>query len=322
MKIQQNMSLAEVMYYHIGGKAKLVLEAMTVSDVAQAVKELQHRRITDFSILGMGANVVLPDQDLPAVLWIHNGEEQIRLIEEDKIEVFAGEILDEVVKFAFAQNLAGLGWAGGLPSSIGGAVRGNAGCFGAEIKDIISSVDCIDRTDPEAKIQSFTNSECQFGYRESLFKHNQNLIIAAATLQLHNASIAELKKDEEAYQNNIAYRQTHHPIEYPSCGSIFKNIVKSEDVARVSAAWPEVKELSDKKWHGKIAMAYVIGKLGFSGYQIGDAQVSEKHNNYISNLGQAKANEVKKIIQLIKQKFIVTFGFEPELEVELIKLSH
>ena len=83
--------------------------------------------------------------------------------------------------------------------------------------------------------------------------------------------------------------------------------------------WPDMREMVEKKWYGKVSMAYVIGRLGFSGFKIGNAQVSTKHNNYISNLGEAKASDVKKIIDTISDKFTATFGFSPELELEVVK---
>ena len=107
-------------------------------------------------------------------------------------------------------------------------------------------------------------------------------------------------------------------MNFPSCGSVFKNIVGKEKVEKVIAVWPDIKEKVNTKWYGKVSMAYVIGRLGFSGFRIGNAQLSEKHNNYISNLGNAKADDVKKIISVISEQFNTTFGFLPELEVEII----
>ena len=108
-------------------------------------------------------------------------------------------------------------------------------------------------------------------------------------------------------------------MEYPSCGSVFKNIVKREEVDKILSVWPDVRELSEGKWHNKISMGYVINRLGFKGKQVGGAQVSTKHTNYIVNVNQAKADDVKRLIYEIQGKFEETFGFTPEPEVMLVE---
>jgi len=318
MTMHHDISLADIGYYRIGGKAKLVLEAKNVNDVIEALNYIQDNSLLNYIVLGFGANIVLPDHDTDAVLWIHNGEEQMKLLDSNKVWAFAGETLDSVIKFSFANMLTGLGWAGGLPSSVGGAVRGNAGCFGSEMRDVVFSVQVIDALDLELHVKEVQKYDCHFAYRESGFKYNPNFIIVGATVQLNAATSDELAKDEATYHKNIAYRQAQHPMDYPSCGSVFKNIVQKDEVQKITTVWPDMQELSQQKWHNKISMAYVIGRLGFAGHRVGDAQVSEKHNNYISNVGHAKAEDVKNIVAEISHKFEQTFGFAPEAEVQII----
>jgi UDP-N-acetylmuramate dehydrogenase len=118
--------------------------------------------------------------------------------------------------------------------------------------------------------------------------------------------------------NNINYRKEHHPIEYPTCGSVFKNITDANQIQKILAIWPDIKESMDTKWHGKISMGYVVKRLGFSKYRVGNMQVSEKHANFIVNLGNAKASDVLTIIKEIQNKVQETFGFIPEVEVEIV----
>src|SRR6185437_10950620 len=120
---------------------------------------------------------------------------------------------------------------------------GNAGCFGSETKDYVVSVDVIDLKDPLLKIQTYSKEDCEFGYRDSIFKHNENLVIVSTVLQLESASMEQLEKDEAIYHKNIAYRDSHHPMDYPSCGSIFKNIVEKDKIEKMLSVWPDMKDM-------------------------------------------------------------------------------
>ncbi len=320
MQTLRNMPLSDIAYYHIGGRAESLIEVTKKEDLLKTLQHVLQEKMKPVYILGLGANLLIPDTGLSgAVILLQSGKEDFKVTKNAQITAFAGGTFDSLIKFSFSQHLVGLGWAGGLPSSVGGAVRGNVGAFGHEIKDDILSVDVIDMTDPSLKIQTFSNADCQFAYRDSFFKHNKNLIIVSAIFQFVSATSEQLQQDESIYQKNITYRNTHHPMDYPSCGSVFKNIVVEEKIEKVLHVWPDIRDLVHEKWYGKVSMAYVIGRLGFNGLKIGNAQVSEKHNNYISNLGNARASDVKEIILKIKEKFVQTFGFEPELEVEVVK---
>ena len=102
----------------------------------------------------------------------------------------------------------------------------------------------------------------------------------------------EIEEARQKYYSHIEYRKTHHPMEYPNCGSVFKNIFNKNQIEKVFSVFPETKELSENKWYGKVSIGYLIKKLGFSGFKIGQAQVSEKHNNFIINLGNEKFLDV------------------------------
>jgi UDP-N-acetylmuramate dehydrogenase len=127
-----------------------------------------------------------------------------------------------------------------------------------------------------------------------------------------------LSKAKEEYSSHIDYRKKNHPMEYPSCGSVFKNITKKEEVEKMLDTWEDMSELVRNKWYDKASMGYVIRRLGFAGFRVGGAKVSEKHANYIVNIDNAKFNDVYGIIEKIKEKFSKTFDFSPELEVEVV----
>jgi len=145
------------------------------------------------------------------------------------------------------------------------------------------------------------------------------MIITAAQFQLTHANREEVIKARHIYMRNKEYRKMHHPLEYPNCGSVFKNIKKPNEVAKIVDVWPEIRSLVKEKWHGKVSMGFVINRLGFSGYTIGNAKVSEKHANFINNIGGATAKDVLTIIKRIQEMTEETFAIIPEVEVEIVK---
>ena len=122
----------------------------------------------------------------------------------------------------------------------------------------------------------------------------------------------------EKYYENITYRQDKHPLDYPNCGSVFKNVSKKEEVERILESWTDIQSLVNDKWHGKVSMGYVIDRLGLKGLREGNAQISEKHQNFIVNLGGATASDVKKLITEVEEDMQESFGITPEIEIEIV----
>lgn len=316
MKIQTDFSLADILWYKIGGTAKYVLEISTKEDVFQACQFLKEKNIEKVFILGFGSNLLFSKEYFDGAVLHFVPSRAIKRVSEDTIEAFAGETLDSVIQFGFQNNLIGLEWAGGLPGSVGAAVRGNVGAFGGEIKDTIVKASVLDIA--KGKEREISNKELHFSYRTSLIKEQKNLLVVSAVFKLKKASDEEVAKARAIYEGKIAYRKEHHPLEYPNCGSVFKNIHQKEQVQKILTVFPDVQKQITEKWHGKVSMAYLIERLGLSGLQVGQAQVSKKHANFIINLGGARAQDVLEIIAKIKEKFKETFDFTPEVEVEMI----
>lgn len=316
MQIHENISLSDIAYYRIGGTASYVLEISSNKDILEALSFLKEKNIANVQVLGLASNIILPETHFEgAVLWMHGSGTTFQRITDNTVSVFAGETMDYLINATLGVGLIGLEWAGGLPSTVGGAVRGNAGAFGSESKDTVLEVEAIDLLSPEQGSRIFTNTEAHFAYRHSYFKDYSSLLITSVTFQLTQSDDESLEKAKEVYQKNIAYRLEHHPMEYPSCGSVFKNIVEQGNVQKILSVWPDVRSLSQEKWHNKISMGYVINRLGFSGKQVGGAQVSSKHTNYIVNIDHAKAQDVITLMKQISDAFFQTFGFHPEPEV-------
>jgi UDP-N-acetylmuramate dehydrogenase len=288
----------------------------------EAVKFIKEKNIEKIFVVGMGTNLIFTDEYYDgAVIQLAKNvtKEHIQITEEGLVEAFAGVELDDLIKFSFDNNLAGLEWAGGLPGTVGGAVRGNAGAYGGEIKDSLIAAEVLDYSGDSPVIRTLSNNELQFSYRNSFIKQNKKLIVVSAKFNLKKADEHGMEKAREIYNKNIQNRKDKHPLEYPNTGSVFINPREIEQVEKILSVYPDLAENVEKKWYGKVAVASLIDRWGMKGYRVGNAQISEKHALFIVNLGMAKAVEVLKIISDVKKKFVDKFGFELEVEVEIVK---
>lgn len=321
MQIYQDVLLSTILWYQIGGTAKVVLDVASKEDLYEALNYIKDNKITNVFVLGMGSNMLFPDEGFDGAIirfLMQEDGQGVRRLEDNIFEAFAGEFLDSVIHAQFESHLTGLEWAGGLPGTVGAAVRGNVGAFGGEIKDVFIKANCIrlfENGDFEELV--LTKDEMGFSYRSSKVK-KEKLIVVFAQFKLNEATAEEALVSQETYYANIRYRQEHHPLDYANCGSVFKNISNPSEVEKVVSAWPEISSLVKDKWHGKVSMGYMIDKLGLKGFRIGNAQISEKHQNFIVNLGGAKAADVKEIIATVEKKMQENFGFTPEIEIEIV----
>jgi len=320
MQIYNSVPLSTILWYQIGGIADTVIDIFSKEDLYEALKYIEEKKISKVFFLGLGSNLLFPDEGFDGVILrfqIQQDGEGIRKINNNIVEAFAGETLDSVIQFSFDNALLGLEWAGGLPGTVGAAVRGNVGAFGGEIKDVFYKAHCI-KLFAHGGFEELilTRDEMEFEYRNSRVK-KEKLIVVSVQFELEQASAQQLLDARELYYANIVYRQEKHPLDYPNCGSVFKNI-SGLDVGRVIHEWPDIKELVDDKWHGKVSMGYVIDRLGLRGFRVGKAMISDKHQNFIVNLGGAKSNDVKEIITTIEDKVQEEFGFTPEVEIEIV----
>ncbi|MGI5834967.1 MAG: UDP-N-acetylmuramate dehydrogenase [Chloroflexota bacterium] len=315
--------LSTILYYRIGGTARFLLEAHSRDDVLEALDYLSANNIQRLIVVGLGSNLLFPDGLYDgAVLRITGGDApQIGRVGDGLIESFAGETLDEVIKYGFDRGLAGLEWAGGLPGTVGAAVRGNVGAFGGEVKEFVRSADILEIGDSGVTFRTLTNDDLSFSYRSSLVKRNRRMVVTSATFALSRADAEEIAKARETYRSSIEYREKNHPMEFPTCGSVFKNIDKKDEVEKVLAVWPDAREMVETRWHGKLSMGYAITRLGLKGCRIGGAQISTKHSNFIVNLGDAGYSDVRGLIEKVQESFHQTFGFTPEAEVEIVDLN-
>jgi len=306
-EVKENVLLKNYTTFKIGGRAKYFFVAKSKEDVIKAVLVAKKMRLP-FFILGGGSNVLISDRGFKGlVVKIESG---MWNVEGSKIYAGAGVLLNQLVHLALKNNLMGLEWAVGIPGTVGGAIYGNAGAFGKSIGDSVKKVEVLDTKDLRFKIYDL--KKCKFGYRNSIFKEKKNLIILSAIIQLKKGNKKEIEKKIKEY---LEYRKKTQPLNFPSAGSVFKNYELRIKKYELIKKFPELKNFIKK---GQIPAGWLIEKCGLKGKKIGKAKISEKHGNFILNLGVAKAKDVKKLINLIKKKVKEKFGITLEEEVAIL----
>ncbi len=224
------------------------------------------------------------------------------------VQASGGVPFKHVVEFCVSRGYEGLEWAGGLPGTFGGAIRGNAGCFGAETKDAIREVEALDNT---FNVRKLSNKQCQFSYRSSIFKV-KNWVALSASVTLKKGDKMKLR---EIANSHINYRKEKHPLEYPNAGSVFKNI----DVKKIPAKFhAEFRDRIKQDPFPIVPAAWFIIGASLAGKKAGQAQISKKHSNYIVNLGGAKARDVITLIGMVKKKVKKAYNINLEVEVQLV----
>ena len=334
--IKENVPLAPHTTFKIGGPARFFVEVddlVRLSNVLDWARDHQQKVF----VLGGGSNLLFMDEGFDGlVIKLKNNDLKTEIKEGDGITIRcgAGVKLAKLVSESFKNHAKGLEWAIGIPGTVGGAVRGNAGAFGGEMKDVVSQVKTInirscqifkkDFANPSVSpnelkqdieyacrnmTQTFNNKECEFSYRNSIFKENTCLIIWEVELKLKDDKQNEAKKIAEEY---LKKRQKKQPniTKYPSAGSVFKNPKVSPEVIAKFEHDQETKARD-----GKVPAGWLIARAGLLGKRIGDAMVSKEHGNFIINMGKAKADEVLLLISIIKTLVRNKYGVHLQEEI-------
>lgn len=306
MVMQENVSLAPFTTFKIGGPAKYYSEASSPAELTEAFEFAEAKKLPIY-VLGGGSNVLFSDQGFPGVV--------VRVIDGgikvsgQKIMVGGGENLLNVVKAAAAASLQGIEKLAGIPGSFGGAVRGNAGAFGTEIGDVIDSVKTLDRK--TGLVKEYSHSECQFHYRNSIFKKNPNLVVLSAEMKLQLGDREEL---EHVIQETMAKREAKHPQDAKCAGSFFMNpIVHDKNLLEEFK-----KDTGTPSKDGKLPAGWLIDHVGLRGKKIGGAMISEKHPNYLLNTGSATALDVITLASLVKTRVRDELGIKIQEEVQFV----
>lgn len=315
INVKENIELKNYTTFRIGGPARFFVEVKSEEELIEAV-QYARTNLLDFFILGGGSNVLVSDQGFSGIvirckLTTYNlpASPAGRQLTTNSIEASAGVPLALVVNLAAENNLTGFEWAAGIPGTVGGAVRGNAGAFGGKTSDVIKSVSYFN-TDSFQKMK-IPVGECAFGYRMSIFKKNPGMVILSALFSLKKGDKEQIKKKMAEI---ISMRVGNQPKDVASAGSFFMNPVVTDDKLRKEFEKDTGKILKDEK----IPAGWLIDQAGLRGKKIGGAMVSEVHTNYIVNTGNAKATDIIMLVSLIKQQVRDKFKVGLKEEVQYL----
>lgn len=279
-----NKPLNNHTYTRLGGNADYFVTPTTYDQV-KSVVNLANETDTPFMLLGNGSNLIIKDGGIRGIV-MYLGELSEVKIEDTKVIAQSGALIADVSKCALESELAGLEFACGIPGSIGGALFMNAGAYGGEIKDVLEKAMIITR---DGELQTIYAHDLDLAYRTSNIPTN-GYIVLEATFALEKGDVAEIK----AIMDDLTFkRESKQPLEYPTCGSVFKR-----------------------------PTGYYAGKLiqdsDLQGVEIGGAQISLKHAGFIINKNQATANEYIALIEHAQKVVLEKQGVVLEREVRII----
>lgn len=307
MQIRESVPLAAYSNYKIGGPARHFCEPQSAEEAAEAAVWAKRKRVPVF-ILGGGTNILFGEQGFEGLVI----RPDIKGLDSEGTIVSAGASVEmrDLLDFAAKRGLSGLEWAGGLPGTLGGAIRGNAGCFGGETKDRILEVTSLDISGAKPKLAARQRSECVFGYRNSIFKMRDGKeIILEAKFALEPGDGMAIR---EAVEEKIRYRRERHPMDYPNIGSMFKNVPLESVPAKRRAEFAHVVKTDP---FPVVPTAYLIAQTGLHGISCGGAMISPKHPNFIVNILNAEPAQVRALLALVKKEVKKKFSIALEEEV-------
>ncbi|MBR0354520.1 MAG: UDP-N-acetylmuramate dehydrogenase [Oscillospiraceae bacterium] len=288
MTLLENEPMSAHSSFHIGGPARALAVPSDVTGFTRLCAILREHGTAPF-LLGNGSNILFPDEGLPDLLLVSTEKlQKIFLLPDGGIYAEAGVSLARLAAFACEQGLTGLEFASGIPGTVGGGLRMNAGAYGGEMKDVVDSV--VYYYLPWQELFEIKNENCRFGYRSSIFQQSAGMAILSAVFRPQPGDKAAISARMRELNEK---RREKQPLDLPSAGSAFKR--------------PE----------GHFAAA-LIDQAGLKGYTVGGAQVSEKHAGFVVNRGGATSKDVYELMMHVRNT--VYEQFQVELTPEIIIL--
>ncbi len=288
---KENILFNELMSKHttfkVGGPAECYIKIDNIKDLRNILKFAKDNNI-NINILGNGSNVLVSDKGIKGIV-LNIKFNKIEMMNYDRkiyANIGAGVKVSILGHLLLKNEITGFEELSGIPGTIGGAIKMNAGAHGKEFKDIVNTVTCMDYN---GNIKQFENKDMNFGYRRSMLKDKKYIVLEVG-MQFEKGIEKNIKEKMDEYKK---YRKEKQPIEYPSAGSTFK---RGEDYIT----------------------AKLIDEAGLKGYSIGGAEVSEKHAGFIINKGNATAKDILDLIEYVKNTVYEKFNKEIELEIEFM----
>ncbi len=316
-RVKPNELMSKHTTFKIGGPAKFFV---LIEDHEQLVPLLQYLDGAGetYMLLGGGSNMLVADEGYDGVVIKIKGGQYV--IDGEIVEATAGMNTVALAQATMQAGLTGFEWGVGIPGTIGGATRGNAGAMGSEMIDNVHEVDAY----VDGEVRTYTLEECEFGYRHSAFK--QGGIILKTRLKLRTTDSQELMQKAIEF---LQYRNKTQPQGYSSTGCIFKNVEIQESgnssqhsehrkriLEHFSAKDEKVKVFLEK---GIVSAGWLVDQVGLKGEKIGNAEISATHGNFVVNLGGATASDVLSLIELVKARVYDRYGIVMEEEIQVVK---
>jgi len=301
--VTRDAPLSAYTRFGIGGPADIYVETANPESFVDALRVARESGLPTV-VMGGGTNLIVSDDGFRGVV-LKLASEQIRA-DGTSVCVEGGAVLQHLVDFAVDSGLKGLETMTGIPGSVGAAIYGNAGAYGHSIMERVTTVRFFDG----AAVRVFDNAQCEFRYRESVFKRHKEWIIFSAQLEMQRGDATVLRAEADRILN---IRNRKYPPTMKCAGSIFKNFLFSELPARVAGQVPPNVVIE-----GKVPSAWFLEQVGAKGMQAGDIHVADYHANLIYNAGNGTARELAGIIQELKRRVNARWGIPLEEEVQYV----
>lgn len=287
---KSNIKYNELMKNHtttkVGGPCDCLVEPTNIKEIQEVLKYVKENNI-NYYIIGKGSNLLVKDEGVKALIIKITDKFSDVEVNDKYIKAYAGCSVPKLSQIAKQNCLSGLEFACGIPGSVGGAIRMNAGAYGSEMVNVVNRIGYLDEN---GKLVEISGENANFTYRHSMFVEHPEYVIVYAIYKLENGNLDEISTKMEENMNS---RREKQPLEYPNFGSVFKR--------------PE---------------GYFVGKLvddcGLKGYTIGGAQVSTKHSGFIINTGNATCKDILDLIEYIKKNVYEKFNVMLQEEVVIL----
>jgi UDP-N-acetylmuramate dehydrogenase len=284
-RLEKNYPLKNLSTWKIGGPGEYVFWPASQEEVIKIFRWCKERE-WPLTFLGRGSNVLLPDQGLCGVVVVSTELKDLRW-EGNRVQVEAGYPLRRLVREAKNKSLEGLEFACGIPGTVGAAIAINAGAYGREIGSLVKEIKVLT---PTGEVRKLAAQDLIFRYRGSSVLDNEYFVLEGILELSRGADQAAIQQRIEEFMRK---RKDIQPLEYPNAGSVFRN-------------------------PPGYSAGYLIEAAGWKGRNIGDAEVSAKHANFIINKGRAKAEDVLQLIRLIQEDIESKFGIKLQTEIRVI----
>lgn len=287
--IRENVSLAPLTYYKIGGPARYFAQPESVDELAAIADHIKAHKLRYF-VLGAGSNVLMPDEGFNGLILSTTKIDRHLASQDAEISVGSSVMVIQLLRHCMSEGIRGFEFLVGIPGNMGGVLYMNGGTKSGEASGAVTELTAFDLL--TNKSRTVAKDQMNYSYRAQHFLSNHEVILRGK----FKGTRAEPKAVQDEVQGLLASRKKSQPIDKPSCGSVFKNPDPSKNVH----AWK------------------VIADCGLRGLKIGNAQISELHTNFIVNLGGARAEDVRALIAEAKKRVHAQLGITLEEEVKII----